>query len=111
MLDGVVIDDAELFNEKLQEWEHFYNYARPHGGLGGLTPYERLRQKTAPDVTRLNQLHTPCRYMRAHLFPDAMERVVDALEATYQGALTACRRPESDPRVVPLGAAGVDHVL
>lgn len=45
-LDGVVIDDTELFNEKLQQWEDFYNFARPHGGLGGQTPYERLRQKT-----------------------------------------------------------------
>jgi transposase InsO family protein len=46
MLDGVVIDDTGLFNEKLQEWEDFYNFHRPHGGLGGQTPYERLRQKT-----------------------------------------------------------------
>jgi len=46
MLDGVVIDDAEVFNDKLQEWEHFYNFNRPHGGLDGQTPYERLRQKT-----------------------------------------------------------------
>jgi transposase InsO family protein len=46
MLDGVVIDDAGLFNDKLQEWEDFYNFHRPHGGLGGQTPYERLRQKT-----------------------------------------------------------------
>jgi transposase InsO family protein len=46
MLDGVVIDDTELFNDKLQEWEHFYNFDRPHGALGGRTPYERLRQKT-----------------------------------------------------------------
>ena len=46
MLDGVVIDDTELFNTKLQEWEHFYNFDRPHGGLDGQTPYERLRQKT-----------------------------------------------------------------
>ena len=46
MLDGVLIDDTGLFNEKLQEWEHFYNFHRPHGGLGGQTPYERLRQKT-----------------------------------------------------------------
>jgi transposase InsO family protein len=33
----------------LQEWEEYYNLHRPHGGLGGLggqTPYERLRQKT-----------------------------------------------------------------
>jgi transposase InsO family protein len=46
MLDGVVIDDAKVFNDKLREWEDFYNYHRPHGGLGGQTPYERLRQKT-----------------------------------------------------------------
>jgi transposase InsO family protein len=46
MLDGVVIDDTNLFNQKLQEWEDFYNFDRPHGGLDGQTPYERLRQKT-----------------------------------------------------------------
>jgi transposase InsO family protein len=46
MLDGVLIDDAEVFNDKLREWEDFYNYHRPHGGLAGQTPYERLRQKT-----------------------------------------------------------------
>jgi transposase InsO family protein len=45
MLDGLVIDDTELFNDKLQEWERFYNFDRPHGALGGQTPYERLRQK------------------------------------------------------------------
>ena len=45
MLDGVVIDDTNLFNDKLQEWEDFYNFNRPHGGLDGQTPYERLRQK------------------------------------------------------------------
>ncbi len=46
MLEGVVIDDAKLFNEKLQEWENFYNYSRPHAALNGQTPYERLREKT-----------------------------------------------------------------
>ena len=46
MLDGVVIDDAELFNHNLQEWEDFYNFNLPHGGLDGQTPDERLRQKT-----------------------------------------------------------------
>ena len=46
LLDGVVIDDTGLFAHKLQEWEDFYNFHRPHGGLGGQTPYERLRQKT-----------------------------------------------------------------
>lgn len=53
LLDGVVIDDAEIFNDKLREWEDYYNYDRPHGGLGGQTPYERLKQKTKaqPDTS------------------------------------------------------------
>jgi len=51
MLDGVVIDDTKLFNDKLQEWENFYNFNRPHGGLDGQTPYERLRQKTTESPT------------------------------------------------------------
>jgi transposase InsO family protein len=46
-LNGVVIDDAQLFNDKLQEWQDSCNYHRPHGALDGQTPYERLKQKTA----------------------------------------------------------------
>ena len=38
MLDGVVIDDAGVFNERLLEWEDFYNFNRPHGGLGRPDP-------------------------------------------------------------------------
>jgi len=45
LLDGVVIDDTGLFNDKLQEWEDFYNFSRPHGSLSGQTPCERLRTK------------------------------------------------------------------
>jgi transposase InsO family protein/transposase-like protein len=43
--DGVT-DDIHLFNERLKEWEDYYNYHRPHGALGGQTPYERLVEKT-----------------------------------------------------------------
>ena len=43
--DGIT-DDIHLFNEKLREWEDYYNYHRPHGALGGQTPYERLVAKT-----------------------------------------------------------------
>ena len=46
LLEGQVIDDTNLFADKLQEWEDYYNYHRPHGALNGQTPYERLRQKT-----------------------------------------------------------------
>ena len=59
MLDGVVVDDSKLFTTKLQEWEDFYNFDRPHGALGGQTPYERLRQKVGgPGVSGHRQLHT-----------------------------------------------------
>jgi transposase InsO family protein len=58
LLDGVVIDDTKVFNDKLQEWEDYYNYHRPHGALDGQTPYERLRQKTHPAVADLPQPHT-----------------------------------------------------
>jgi transposase InsO family protein len=37
MLEGVVIDDTELLNDRLQERERFYNFNRPHGSLGGQT--------------------------------------------------------------------------
>ena len=67
LLDGVVIDDTKLFNDKLREWEDFYNYHRPHGGLDGQTPYERLKQRTqARGVSSHHQSHTPPRQPSAH---------------------------------------------
>ena len=62
LLDGALIDDSDLFSDKLQEWEDYYNFHGPHGGhgglgglggLGGQTPYERLRQKTAAPQAQL----------------------------------------------------------
>jgi len=50
LLDGLVIDESGLFAERLREWEDYYNFDRPHGALGGRTPYERLRQKTGAAV-------------------------------------------------------------
>jgi hypothetical protein len=41
---------AQLFNEKLREWENYYNYDRPHGALAGQTPYERLLARTRAAV-------------------------------------------------------------
>jgi hypothetical protein len=59
MLGGVVVDDAGVFNTKLQEWEDFYNYHRPNGSLGGQTPYERLRQKVGgSSVSGHRHVHT-----------------------------------------------------
>jgi len=39
-------DDVDL-NQKLEEWETFYNLYRPHGGFDGKTPYEVLKYKLA----------------------------------------------------------------
>ena len=30
---------------RLAEWEHFYNYHRPHSAFAGRTPYEALRER------------------------------------------------------------------
>jgi len=35
-------DDVDL-NKKLEEWEKFYNYYRPHSAFSGKTPYEALK--------------------------------------------------------------------
>jgi transposase InsO family protein len=48
--DGIT-DDIHLFNEKLQAWEDYYNYHRPHGALDGQTPYERLIAKMRPGTS------------------------------------------------------------
>ena len=45
-----VYEHLDEFTTKLQEWEHFYNFERPHGALAGQTPYERLRQATQTSV-------------------------------------------------------------
>jgi transposase InsO family protein len=36
--------DVDL-EERLNEWERFYNFHRPHGAFKGKTPYEALREK------------------------------------------------------------------
>ena len=35
-------DDVDL-SKKLQVWERYYNYDRPHGAFQGKTPYEVLK--------------------------------------------------------------------
>ena len=37
-------NDVDL-EAKLDEWERFYNFHRPHGAFNGKTPYEVLRGK------------------------------------------------------------------
>ena len=37
-------NDHDL-EEKLKQWQDFYNFMRPHGAHGGKTPYEALNEK------------------------------------------------------------------
>ena len=37
-------DDVDL-SQKLEQWENFYNFNRPHGSFKGKTPYEILKSK------------------------------------------------------------------
>ena len=41
--------DVDL-SKKIEEWENFYNFNRPHLSHGGLTPYEVFRAKMKIDV-------------------------------------------------------------
>ena len=67
MLDGVVIDDTDLFNDKLQEWEDFYNFHRPHGGLDGQTP--------SPARHRVNRRRCSEPQVRARFGSPPMRRI------------------------------------
>jgi len=37
--------DGVDLEAKLDEWERFYNFHRPHGAFSGKTPHEALREK------------------------------------------------------------------
>ncbi|WP_202968370.1 integrase core domain-containing protein [Rhodococcus pyridinivorans] len=59
LLEGEVIDDANLFAERLQQWEDHYNYDRPPRGAGrSNTVRTPPTESTRPTVIGLFQLHT-----------------------------------------------------
>ena len=64
MLNGVVIDNTQLFNDKLQEWEDFYNFHRPRASSMDRPPtngYDRrLRQTTRPHRAEPARGRRPC---------------------------------------------------
>ena len=52
LLDGVVIDDAQVFNDKLQEWEDFYNYHRPTAAWAARRPMKDSSNEPRPGRNR-----------------------------------------------------------
>src|SRR6185436_13707368 len=45
----VITDDIHLFNDKLREWEDYYNYHRPHGALDGHPPVRTTHGQDATE--------------------------------------------------------------
>ena len=37
---ALIRDDVDQFNDTLVDWLHWYNYERPHEGLGLISPME-----------------------------------------------------------------------
>jgi transposase InsO family protein len=71
--------DANDLTEQLGYWQHYYNWRRPHGSLGGKTPIERyceLSQET-PYWEDVGKLYDPKK-----------ERIQ---EQNYQTDLTVCQ--------------------
>jgi hypothetical protein len=107
LLDGVVIDDTKVFNDKLQEWEDFYNYHRPHGSLGGQTPYERLSSARRPECKQPSSVaqtavQGPCqRFARNWVAPSERRGGQNAASTSSRSAW----RPKG--RSPPRLAAGV----
>ncbi|MEV3927546.1 integrase core domain-containing protein [Actinomadura coerulea] len=59
MLDGVVIDDTGVFNDRLPEWEDYYNYDRPPRSPRRPDPLRTSQaEDPGPGVTKLRQMHT-----------------------------------------------------
>ena len=95
-----MIDDAQVFNDKLREWEDFSNYHRPHGGLDGQTPYERLKQRTqTPAVTAQRQLHT--RVGTRDLLEEGQELLVAVAGSALVGDAPVATSKAADSVVVP----------
>jgi hypothetical protein len=34
-------------HDRLSEWQHYYNWERPHSSLGGKTPIEKVNERGA----------------------------------------------------------------
>ncbi|GLY83753.1 hypothetical protein Airi02_016820 [Actinoallomurus iriomotensis] len=92
MLDGIVIDDTGVFNDKLREWEDYYNYHRPHGALDGQTPTNASSRKPRP---RCN--HPPADAQR---HPDQPRGPVPRrYGASGLGRLKGCLSPLASRRI------------
>jgi transposase InsO family protein len=57
MLDGVVIDTAEVFDDKLREWEDCYNYDPPTAALAARPLRTPQAENPDPGINDHRRLH------------------------------------------------------
>jgi hypothetical protein len=114
LLDGVVIDDAKVFNDKLREWEDFYNYHRPHAAstarplMKDSSSEPRPGCNPSPSLAQARQAsHNGAGRRHAHRSPAASPRFVqhgDRRRLALPGSLhPATRRSRPGPAVLDPG--------
>ena len=52
LLDGITIDDAELFSDKLREREDYYHFERPHAPPFLIAPSRKTSKCVGKVVTK-----------------------------------------------------------
>ena len=97
LLDGVVLDDAQLFATKLQEWEDFYNFHRPHGGSGAKLPTSDCAKRPKPLRNRPSSVAQLAR-QRSRIWPPRQVRRGTSQPLSGIGAVTSLKSKESTHR-------------
>ena len=94
--DGIT-EDIHLFDEKLREWEDYYNYHRPHGALDGQTPYERLIAKTRAGTSPASQYLT-----NQSVVPDVLRSPTSTIERAAEVLRSSAFRLSSNRSIAEL---------
>jgi hypothetical protein len=83
LLDGVVIHDAKVVNDKLREWENFYNYHRPTAAWAARRPLKDSSSAPRPGWKRSSSVAQP------------REDIPEPLSAIGADWLVGCDDPSS----------------
>ena len=100
--DGIT-DDIHLFNEKLREWEEYYNCHRPHGALDGQTPYERLVAKMRAGASPRSRLGFHSHLLSTHRRNDLCQ--FNCRRSVCEGHSGSRIQPQGDRIELRLGIA------
>ncbi|MEO5969352.1 MAG: DDE-type integrase/transposase/recombinase [Bdellovibrionia bacterium] len=95
----------EVFNQDLSLWLRFYNFDRLHGGIGYLTPIEKLKERLtflessgfeSPSENQLDQLEK----IRIKFLEESSKRLEQYLEWQRQVKIQSLSKPTRIDRMV-----------